>query len=215
LANFNKLRDMIALPIISFICCIAYIIFIVFKYGVPVSLSETFYLLPEKIDWLFSAWCTMVAVPLGIYWFMLAPGYLCWIPLLVMFGLLFTGVSCRYKGGCKCEGCNEVEDIEEVILLPFWQKIKSMLKAFNPKNGSAKFIHFVCSIMAIILSTVYICIMNKYGWLSVIFFYPLMIAIGLNIPGVYNKNTALDTNDSAWIFFMEVVCFCLLFIFIW
>ena len=72
---------MIALPIISIVCCIAYIIYVLLKYGVPVSISETYYLLPNKWDWLFAAWSVLTSVPFGIYWYTVSPDNLKWIPI--------------------------------------------------------------------------------------------------------------------------------------
>ena len=70
---------MIALPIISIVSCIAYIVFVLFKFGVPVSISETSYLLDSKWDWMFAAWTVLTAVPFGLYWFTVAVPGLKWM----------------------------------------------------------------------------------------------------------------------------------------
>ena len=88
---------MIALPIISIVCCIAYIIFILFRFGVPVSISETSYLLPNKWDWLFGAWCVLLSVPFGFYWFTVAPEGLKWMAVVTVIAILMIGVSSFYK----------------------------------------------------------------------------------------------------------------------
>ena len=92
---------MIALPIISIVLCFAYIIFILFKYGVPASISETYYILPNKWDWLFSAWCVLTSVPFGFWWYTISPANMVWIPIVVVLGVCMIGVSSRYKSGPK------------------------------------------------------------------------------------------------------------------
>jgi len=208
---------MIALPIISAVFCFAYIIYIVLKYGVPTSLSETYYLLPNKQDWMFSGWCVLSSVPLCI-WLVMTQPYI-WMPIVITLCLLFVGVSCRYKSECKCNNPehNHGEQVpfEDIQLLSFWQKIKSMLSAFNPKNGMAAFLHYVCSILAIILMSSYLCLIHSTACIAICVLYPMFILIGMQVPGTYNESTVLDTNDSAWIFFMEVITFTNIFIFIW
>lgn len=223
---------MITLPIISIIFCIVYIIFILFKYGVPVSLSETYYLLPSKWDWLFAAWTVLTSVPFGIYWFTVAPDNLKWIPVTVVIALLLVGAACCYKSGPK-----SLEGYEPAIVqgdLPrltrrfalstaeqtWWQKILEYLKAkFNPKvffKYPARVIHYVNSLVAIILSTIYLCmICGPQAIAGTIISYVVWILIGMNVDGVYNPDYSLDVNNKAWIFFMEIICFVNLFIFIW
>jgi len=210
---------MIALPIISVVCCFAYIFYIIIKYGVPVSLSETYYLLQNKQDWLFSAWCVFTSVPLGVYWF-LSANEMKWIPVITMLCLLLVAVSSRYKSLCKCDEHCILEDTEKpIVQLGLKGKLQEMFsmftKAFISKFGIAKMIHYIASIIAIILSTVYICVLNKYAIYSTALLYPIFIIIGLKIKGIYNEKMSLDVNNSIWIFLMEVICFINLFIFIW
>lgn len=226
---------MIALPIISIIACIAYVIFILFKYGVPVSLSETYYLLPNKWDWLFAAWTILTAVPLGIYWWDIAPVGLKWIPITVMIALLLVGAACCYKSGPKSikgyepeliKGNKEDEfkphyyDKKPSKIKEFWWNLIDYLKSFNPKDffkyGPARFIHYVNSLIAIILSTIYLCMTcGPQAIASTIISYAVWLLVGSRVDGVYNPDYSLDVNNKAWIFFMEVVCFINLFIFIW
>ena len=214
---------MISLPIISIICCIAYVIFILFKYGVPVSISETYYLLPNKWDWMFSAWCVLTAAPLGFYWFTIAPPSLKWMPIVCVLAMLFIGVSCRYKSGPKdpddiVRG-NTAESVTVARADSFWSFIKEILAKFKPseflKYGWARPIHYINSLLVITLSTVYICMMNPAAILSTIFYYVMFILVGIKVDGVYNKNYSADVDNKAWIFMMEVICFINLFIFMW
>lgn len=214
---------MIALPIISIICCFAYIFYIVFKYNVPVSISETYYLLPNKLDWLFSAWCALTAVPAGFYWYSIAPSGLKWIPIVVAVAVTMIGVSCRYKSTEKQEGGivrgNQKESLALKDAKSFKEFLKELLAKFNPKEflqyGWARPIHYVASLLAITLCTVYICIVNKLAIPSVILSYITFIIIGMKVNGTYNKNYSTDVDNKSWIFFMEVVCFIQIFIFMW
>lgn len=220
---------MIALPIISTVCCLAYIIFVIFRFGVPVSLSETYYLLKPKWDWMFAAWTVMTTVPFGIYWFSVAPDNLKWIPVTVAIAMLMIGVACCYKSGPKRDGeympaavCGQKylivdsDDGDKTI----WERVKELLAKFNPKEffkyGPARLIHYANSLIAIILSTVYVCMV--YGNAAIagtIVMYVMFIIIGAKVDGVYNPDYSADVDNKAWIFFMEIICFVNLFTWIW
>lgn len=222
---------MISLPIISIVFCFAYIIFILFKYGVPVSISETYYLLPNKWDWLFAAWTILTSVPFCIYWWDVSPDNLKWIPITVAIALLLVGAACCYKSGPKqiegyvpqtvkgkyVRGLNTIAKDNK----SWWQKIIEYLKTkFDPKNffkyGPARLIHYANSLIAIILSTIYICLTcGTQAIVSTIISYVVWMLIGNKIDGVYNPDYSLDVNNSVWIFFMEIICFVQLFVFIW
>lgn len=222
---------MISLPIISIVFCFAYIIFILFKYGVPVSISETYYLLPNKWDWLFAAWTILTSVPFCIYWWDVSPDNLKWIPITVAIALLLVGAACCYKSGPKqiegyvpqtvkgkyVRGLNTIAKDNK----SWWQKIIEYLKTkFDPKNffkyGPARLIHYANSLIAIILSTIYICLTcGTQAIVSTIISYVVWMLIGSKIDGVYNPDYSLDVNNSVWIFFMEIICFVQLFVFIW
>lgn len=232
---------MISLPIISIVLCFSYVVFIVFKYGVPVSISETYYLLPTKWDWLFTAWSVLTSVPFGIYWFNVAPHELKWIPICVMVALLLVGAACCYKSGPK-QGddyepnivSGEPESVDTILYVSgsalydsnrnkeekWWKKLVEYLKTkFNPKTFfkyPARSIHYINSLIAIILSTIYICMTcGAYAIASTVIFYVVFIIIGMKVDGVYNKDYSLDVNNKAWIFFMEMICLINLFVFIW
>lgn len=214
---------MLVLPIISVVCCIAYIIYILFTFGVPVSLSETYYLLPNKIDWLFGAWCVTTAGPFGLYWFNIAQQNhpeLLWIPIVCVIAMLFVGVSCRYKSDTKevnnITGHRPKSDSESIAHGGFWRDLASKFKPSEfLKYGWARPIHYVSSLLIILLSTIYICIIDHTAILSTILLYSLFILIGLKVDGVYNERYSVDVDNRAWIFMIEVVCFINLFIFVW
>lgn len=231
---------MIALPIISIVCCFAYILFILFKYGVPVSISETYYLLPNKWDWLFAAWTVLTAVPIGIYWWSVSPDNLKWIPITVAIALLLVGAACCYKSGPKqIEGYapetvkgEYIRDLSTVQKRPnalepkyqsFWSKVKEFFKELKKKFsikdffkfGPARLIHYVNSLIAIILSTIYICMTcGTQAIAATLISYAVWIIVGSKVDGVYNPEYSLDVNNKAWIFFMEIVCFINLFVFV-
>jgi len=231
---------MIALPIISIVCCFAYILFILFKYGVPVSISETYYLLPNKLDWLFAAWTVLTAVPIGIYWWSVSPDNLKWIPITVAIALLLVGAACCYKSGPKqIEGYvpetvkgEYIRDLSTVQKRPnvlgpkypsFWSKVKEFFKELKKKFslkdffkfGPARLIHYVNSLIAIILSTIYICMTcGTQAIAATLISYAVWIIVGFKVDGVYNPDYSLDVNNKAWIFFMEIVCFINLFVFV-
>lgn len=216
---------MISLPIISIVCCFAYIIFILFKYGVPVSVSETYYILPSKWDWLFAAWSIMTSVPFGIWWFEKAPDGLKWIPVVVVISLLMVGAACCYKSGPKqisgykadiCKG----ESGKFVERKSFMEFLKELKEKFSRKEffkyGPARLIHYANSLIAIILTTIYICsTAGIHGVTGTIIPYIIFILIGMKVDGVYNKDYSADVDNKAWIFFMEIICFTNLFIFVW
>lgn len=204
--NQKKVKIMLALLIISMICCLAYPIGIIFKYGVPVSLSETFYLLPQKWRWLFSAWCVMTAAPAGIYWFSKAPDNLKWMPIVCMIGLLFIAVSCDYKAPVPKIAKGNLSQSKSILEL-----IKSFSFKEMFKYGWTKPLHYINSLIAIILSTTYLCIVNQNAIASTAILYPMFIIIGMRVDGVYNPDYSADVDNRAWIFFMEIVCFCNLY----
>lgn len=217
---------MISLPIISIVSCLAFVIFILFKYGVPVSISETYYILPNKWDWMFSAWCVLTSVPLGIWWTMDTlenrPG-MTWIPIVCVMAMLFIGVSCRYKSGPKADDdIVKGDPLKPLGLMKtkksFWGFISEMISKFNPKEflkyGWARPIHYINSILLIVLTTVYVCITHPVAIYSTLFLYAMFILIGMKVDGVYNKNYSADVDNKAWIFFMEVICFIQMFVYL-
>lgn len=227
---------MISLPIISIFFTIFFVAFILVKYGVPVSLSETYYILPTHLDWFFSAWTALLALPFGIYWFMVSPTGLKWIPVVVAIALLMIGAADCYKSGPKKEyaarkistvlakgnvndnlnlGATKMRFIERGIAF-----FKDLKEKFNRKEffkyGPARLIHYVNSLIAIILTTIYFCITGGAPAIAATCLcYPFAIVAGLKVDGVYNPDYSADVDNKSWIFFMEMVCLGLLFIFIW
>ena len=223
---------MISLPIISIVLCFAYVIYILFRYGVPVSISETYYLLPTKWDWLFAAWTVATSVPFGLYWYNQAPDGLKWMPIVTMIAILMVGVSSCYKSGPKKDGgCEYVPTIvkgdvikkgkkeKKVSKKSFWEFLKELWNNFKPseffKYGPARLIHYVNSLVAIIITTIYLCMVcGKTAVASMLISYVVFILIGIKTDGVYNKDYSADVDNKAWIFFMEIVCLINVFVFV-
>lgn len=228
---------MIALPIISIVSCIAYIVFILFKFGVPVSISETSYLLDSKWDWMFAAWTVLTAVPFGLYWFTVAVPGLKWMAVVTMMAILMIGVSSFYKSShekiptiIQCgEKITFIEDgerkeymtkAEPKVKKPFIQWLKELFAKFKPseflKYGWARPIHYINSLIAIAMVNVYtIMTVPTYALVFAILLNAMFILIGMKVDGVYNPNFSADVDNKAWIFFMEVICFLEIFVFIW
>lgn len=85
--------------IIFLIISLIYNGYIIYKYGIPVSLSETSYLLGGNKRYLFTGYCYLSAflvipVLLGI-----VPETLTFLPFLMCVGLLFSGATPLFKKG--------------------------------------------------------------------------------------------------------------------
>lgn len=72
---------------------------IVLKYGVPSSISESYYLLPPKVAHpLFAGFCLLTAVPLMVFWFECTSHTA--LQFLVFFScapLMFVGAAAAFK----------------------------------------------------------------------------------------------------------------------
>jgi hypothetical protein len=85
---------MLALLIISFVAFNAYVAGIVLKYGIPESISASWYLLPPKMQFLFT-------VATWAYAFPLIPAGIAYIGLSFFAGIaiMFVGAAPAYQGG--------------------------------------------------------------------------------------------------------------------
>jgi hypothetical protein len=78
---------MTALFLISLIIFVFGVVVITLKYGIPESISESYYLLPAKIRLpVFYGWTIAVAIPLVIFWLIISGGT---AQSLVFFGCVF------------------------------------------------------------------------------------------------------------------------------
>ena len=89
---------MIAFYISSLVVFAAYIAAILWRFGVPVSISESYYLWSRgRGRWLFNGFCLLVAIPLMVFWLEISPPV--W-QLLVFLGcapLGFVGAAGAFK----------------------------------------------------------------------------------------------------------------------
>lgn len=89
---------MIALFLISITIFIAYNISIAKIYGVPNSLSASFYNLREhNLGFLFTIFCWTAAFPLLIYWIEYSPNDWNFLPFISCVGLMFVGTAPAFK----------------------------------------------------------------------------------------------------------------------
>jgi len=88
---------MITVLFISLVTFTAYIVCIIAKFGVPASISDSFYLLKRQ-GWIFTIWCYAVAFPVAAMMFIQSAG--CWYQFLGLFaggGLAFVGTAPLFK----------------------------------------------------------------------------------------------------------------------
>lgn len=216
---------MIALPIISVILWLSYIIFVLCKFGIPVTISETYYLLSKKWDWLFAVWCFFTATPFCIYWYIIAPVGLKWFAVANWVAMISIGICGCYKSGpkepnsekCIAKGNEETTDLLEEEH-PIAVIKQHLIDKFKPsalfKYGWKKLAHYVNAVGAIVLSTVYFWITAKITVIASLIVYCLSILFGSRVEAVYNSKYSSSHSHNAWIFFAEITCFLQLFLFI-
>ncbi|MDR3142100.1 MAG: hypothetical protein LBU37_10295 [Tannerellaceae bacterium] len=89
---------MITLFFISLIAFVLGLVAITLKYGIPASISESYYLLPPGIRLpVFYGWTVLTAIPLVIFWLNISGGT---AQSLIFFGcafLLFVGAAAPFK----------------------------------------------------------------------------------------------------------------------
>ena len=83
---------------INIILFCLYNIYIIYKYGLPTSLSETAYML-EKMYWLFIILCLVTGFSILPIWFNIGSSDWDFLKFLSMIGLAFTGVTPMFKEG--------------------------------------------------------------------------------------------------------------------
>lgn len=81
---------------INIILFCLYNIYIIYKYGLPTSLSETAYML-EKRYWLFTVLCLVTGFSTLPIWFDIGSEDWNFLKFLSMIGLVFTGVTPMFK----------------------------------------------------------------------------------------------------------------------
>jgi hypothetical protein len=89
---------MIVLFFISLIAFVLGLLTVTLKYGIPASISESYYLLPPRIRLpVFYGWTILVAFPLVVFWLNISGGT---AQALVFFGcafLIFVGAAAPFK----------------------------------------------------------------------------------------------------------------------
>ena len=87
---------MIIIIAINIILFCLYNIYIIYKYGLPTSLSETAYML-EKRYWVFTVLCLVTGFSTLPIWFDMGSADWNFLKFLSMIGLVFTGVTPLFK----------------------------------------------------------------------------------------------------------------------
>jgi hypothetical protein len=121
--------DMTALFFISLIIFVSGIAAITLKYGIPSSISESYYLLPKSVRLpVFYGWTVLVSIPLIIFWLSISEGT---VQALVFFGCAFlvgVGAAAPFKDKGQTEKvhftcaalCALLTQIWIFIYTPFW-----------------------------------------------------------------------------------------------
>lgn len=82
--------------LISILTFCIYIGAVIAKYGIPASISETFYLLPKKLNWLFTVFCWIVSIII-VPWLNISPDVWQFLAFLAVGGLCFVGTAAQFK----------------------------------------------------------------------------------------------------------------------
>lgn len=85
---------------ISFILFIVYVAAMILMFGIPASISETYYLLERKrhgLGWLFTAFCWGVSLTLLPAWLDMTPEAYQAVLFLAAAGLMFVGAAPQFK----------------------------------------------------------------------------------------------------------------------
>ena len=91
---------MSVLPYISFATFIAYILWICVAFGVPESISETYYILERRRKGrglIFTIWCWIVALLLLPYWLEISSENTQFLAFFAALGLCFVGAAPRFR----------------------------------------------------------------------------------------------------------------------
>ncbi|MDR2890767.1 MAG: hypothetical protein LBV18_04085 [Alistipes sp.] len=84
------------ITLISLLTFCTYMGAILAKYGIPASVSETFYLLPKGKRWLFTAFCWAVSIVIAP-WLDATPENWQFLAFLSVAGLCFVGTAAQFK----------------------------------------------------------------------------------------------------------------------
>lgn len=84
------------ITLISILIFALYMGAILAVYGIPASVSETFYLLPKSMRWLFTAFCWGVSIIIAP-WLDATPETWQFLAFLSVAGLCFVGTAAQFK----------------------------------------------------------------------------------------------------------------------
>lgn len=169
---------------VSSIILLSYLLFVIYRFGFPKSLSESTYLIGKKGNIAFYSVFIGFIFPLLVYWLEITKDQNHqFLVFLSCAGLLFTGITGSFKGD---------------------------------KGIMSKRIHFIATIIAALLSQIWMWATFHQSWISLVIFIPAYF-IGKNISGAErpvvkhpNKIVYSDIIESdSILFWIEMALFFL------
>jgi hypothetical protein len=89
---------MIALYLFSLAVFIAYVVAVVRRFGVPTSISESYYLWPRGLgQWMFNGFCLLTALPLMVFWIEISSDVWRFLVFFACAPLGFVGAAGAFK----------------------------------------------------------------------------------------------------------------------
>jgi hypothetical protein len=86
------------LYIFSLVIFVAYLAAILWRFGVPKSISESYYMWPRGCgQWLFNGFCLLTALPLMAFWFEISPDMWRFLVFFACAPLGFVGAAGAFK----------------------------------------------------------------------------------------------------------------------
>lgn len=82
---------------IAIIEIVTYLVVTIAKFGIPKSISDTYYLWKKKSKFLFTFIMWLTGLPLLFYWVDIAPNAVKFLPFLSVSGMCFVGAACAFK----------------------------------------------------------------------------------------------------------------------
>jgi hypothetical protein len=77
---------------------VAYVVAVVRRFGVPTSISESYYLWPRgRGQWLFNGFCLLAALPMVAFWFEISPDPWRFLVFFACAPLGFVGAAGAFK----------------------------------------------------------------------------------------------------------------------
>jgi len=115
---------MIIIYFISLACILMYTTTLLCLYGAPTSLSETYYILPKKYNFLFPLSMFIVAFSLLVFWLDISEGTSQFLIFLSCLGLITVSYSPNFKDESE-SGMHQIGAISAAFLSQIWALVYS------------------------------------------------------------------------------------------